>query len=268
MATRRRKYKIYKKSKSRKRNLNNIPMIRNNKKDQKTRSLRRKRFIIKRYSKKQISWTNINYTRNRDQLQNNLYLLIKRPSLKNIDPYYETKDLSIDEAKYLYKYINEFINSNASTWNNKKPLYDYLTQIKFNRFLYIYEHVNDITSNLKLKSKIKQIFHAAFNTHIKKIGNINSSINKDGDTLLMYTSYKDYYYLTDMLLRRPDVNINKQNHNDDTALIIASWEGNTEIVRLLVRRPRVDKTITNYNGDSAMTLARSRRHQEIVQILR
>lgn len=211
-----------------------------------------------------IPWTSLEYKGKLNKLKTNLFVLIRRPHLVSVFPSYASKKLYESDAQNLYYHINKYINSDTKSWDNKKELYNYLISIRFNRFLYMFDNIDSITGNLKHKNEIKQIFNAVFN---KKFGNINRQINSDGDTLLIFTTQKNYYYIADMLLRRPDLNVNQRNYNNDTALTIVSWQGKTDMVRLLLRRPDIDKNITNYNGDNALSLAKYKKHYDIVNML-
>ena len=97
--------------------------------------------------------------------------------------------------------------------------------------------------------------------------------DKAGWTALMKASFEGYTEIVKSLLSKPEssagqrLDINIQSENGRTALMRASWEGYIEIVKLLISRPELDVNLQNEAGCTALMGASWFGYTKIVKLL-
>merc|ERR1711871_1019187 len=86
-----------------------------------------------------------------------------------------------------------------------------------------------------------------------------NQVANQGNTALIYASWKGHTKIVSELLRMPDVDLSQQNDNGDTALIQAVWKGHKDITRMLLSDKRQMKSINvkSKSGKSAWSVADS-----------
>lgn len=91
--------------------------------------------------------------------------------------------------------------------------------------------------------------------------------NSKGMTPLMSAAMRGHSSAVEVLLKSPDLDINKQNGSGQTALIYAAHHGHVEVVRMLLRHPAIDEKIADNQGKTAYDWAVEKDHDEVRQIL-
>jgi len=86
-----------------------------------------------------------------------------------------------------------------------------------------------------------------------------NQVANQGNTALIYASWKGHTKIVSELLKMPDIDLSQQNDNGDTALIQAVWKGHKDITRMLLSDKRQTKSINtkSKSGKSAWSVAGS-----------
>ena len=97
---------------------------------------------------------------------------------------------------------------------------------------------------------------------LKALMNGGEDVNQvanQGNTALIYASWKGHKKIVSELLKMPDIDLSQQNDNGDTALIQAVWKGHKDITRMLLSDKRQMKSINvkSKSGKSAWSVADS-----------
>jgi ankyrin repeat protein len=95
-------------------------------------------------------------------------------------------------------------------------------------------------------------------TFISNGENVNQVANQ-GNTALIYASWKGHKDIVVELLKSPDLDLGKQNDNGDTALMQAAWSGHKDILKLLLKdkRQKDSVNIKSKSGKSAWIVAKT-----------
>ena len=85
-----------------------------------------------------------------------------------------------------------------------------------------------------------------------------NQVANQGNTALIYASWKGHHKIVVELLKSPDLDLSKQNDNGDTALIQAAWSGHKEIMRILLadKRQKTSVNVKSKSGKNAWSVAR------------
>ena len=70
-----------------------------------------------------------------------------------------------------------------------------------------------------------------------------------------------------VLVKRPDIDVNRKTGRGWTALMCAAWRGHVGVVRVLLEMPGTDVNSASQNGLTALSLAFSFGHMEVVEVL-
>jgi ankyrin repeat protein len=96
--------------------------------------------------------------------------------------------------------------------------------------------------------------------------NINSKHGRSGSTSLFAASLRGKKNVVELLLARPNCDVNLERNDGTTPLIIASQEGHIEIVRLLLKSDSIQVNKAS-RGRSPLFMACYKSNQEIVSLL-
>jgi len=79
---------------------------------------------------------------------------------------------------------------------------------------------------------------------------------------------KHFESLLNILLQRPDFNINSyENVYRDTLLVAATMDWQTEVVEIILRQPNVEINIRNRDGQTALEIAKNLKNYKVVKML-
>ena len=108
--------------------------------------------------------------------------------------------------------------------------------------------------------------------HLLRMGANINAYDEDGDTSLIWASYKGHFAIVSFMLWTPahgevEVNVNHQNKYGNTALLLAIDRGHEDIVKLLLQHKKVDANLKNNDGDTALLFASVAGHTDTVMEL-
>jgi hypothetical protein len=96
---------------------------------------------------------------------------------------------------------------------------------------------------------------------------INNKADKYGPKPLYMAAYKGHDVVVQMLLKMPNINVNKTENNEFTPLYIAAYKGHIEVVKMLLTMPNIDVNKANNHGLTPLFGAAYKGHIEVVKML-
>jgi len=102
--------------------------------------------------------------------------------------------------------------------------------------------------------------------YVKETENINATDSR-WYNLLMWAASEWYEDVAKLLLKHPDIDVNKKNDDTYTALIMATANNQKHIVELLLQHPDIDPNIVEKDWDTPLSYARKEWYANIEKLL-
>ena len=96
---------------------------------------------------------------------------------------------------------------------------------------------------------------------------VNTENNAKYSTPLILASHFGYSEIVKILLKQPQIEVNKANDENKTALFCASRRGYSKVVNLLLQHSQINVDKTDNEGNSALFWATRFGHSETVRLL-
>jgi ankyrin repeat protein len=108
---------------------------------------------------------------------------------------------------------------------------------------------------------------AAFASLLGRGADVNNRNNDNLWTILICAVAGDRADIAELVLGRPEAEVNAADDTQNTALHVAAGRGHARIVELLLRRPEVKINLKNHVGWTALSKAAFAGHVEVVRLL-
>ncbi|MBR5888394.1 MAG: ankyrin repeat domain-containing protein [Akkermansia sp.] len=119
----------------------------------------------------------------------------------------------------------------------------------------------------KLAEAIRDNEPELFSLLLAAGADINSIIAEKGTTPLHLAVTTGASNLLALLIRQPDIDLNKTNDRGESALCLAAATGHTECLKLLLTAPGIYLNQKNNRGETALCLAAANGHTECLKLL-
>lgn len=90
--------------------------------------------------------------------------------------------------------------------------------------------------------------------------------DNDGNTPLIWASYKNNSQAVQELLKHPDIDVNVQGKDSTTALMLATINKNIQVIQVLLKQPNIDVTLTNDDNSTAWDLASDKIREQFPEL--
>ena len=101
---------------------------------------------------------------------------------------------------------------------------------------------------------------------LKKGVNLKAA-DSDGKTALIWAADRGHVAVTELLLKQPEVDVNRATNGGRTPLIMASCSGHVAVVDLILQQPGVDVNAANHTGRTALMYAAYKEHVDVLLLL-
>ena len=117
------------------------------------------------------------------------------------------------------------------------------------------------------------LFNACIEGNIRTLrrflrhGETDINMSDEQATLLGHAAYRGSADIVEVLLQRPEINVNLAIQSGAPPLYLAATQGHAAVVRLLLGAPGINVNRTNANGITPLFIATQAGHEEVVGLL-